>query len=560
MLLTMSNGYGQVSEQIVPLDENVANRSDIEKIPPKKGTPFKRPSQEELLEEKVLVNIDLGTNSVPDDEDTWYYEMDYLTPFFTTHKGKLPEESNDLNSPKHVNGQYGYNLFSQQPFSDGPSVPLDNTAALNKNGDLLSATNNSIRLKDSHGYIELLTLHNFFQGTLKAPCDPKVFYDSRSNKFLVYAQENDRFDAFGAPKICLAVMTDEDPYNRWSYYVIDGDKGELFDYPKVAISHNSIIITGTVYRRDNSIVTVKVYQLERSSVIAGTKVNYRFWDNFENETCFVLPVHSYDSDSGSPIYLISNKWVDGTTKCWLYTIDSDVNDDDGRMKLYEVERNAFTRYFCYAEQNKGYRVDNMDLRIMDGFLYQGKIVYTFINGNDKRYSKISLNVLNPHDLENKSLLIGYEPQTSYTFPSINWLKSSGNDVELVIHYCGVSSNGYPKAYCATTNFNLSNYTEVVIGESDNYLDTYDKTPDLKEEPINRWGDYTSIVKHPVKNILILSTSLVKNSNSGTPKLVTCNFELSFEQKPQILDNLNILRQGYIYFDADDTRSTTKNRE
>ena len=453
------------------------------------------------------------------DPNTLYDEIKEFRAFWTFHnkEASVPPQ---YNSSKEFDETTGFSLTTNSLRNKGRFEPMDNTIAINKFDQLLMATNNEVILMTSEGPDQHITLEDFFKEFLKIPCDPKILYDEKANRFMLFAQESDATESFENPKVCLAVSSSSNIYDPWNFYVIPGEKGYMFDYPRTAITNKDILITGTEFDY-NFVANAILIQLEREEVIAGGEIHVQLWKFWSDRRCFILPIASNQSDNQTyekPI-MLGVEWTEGSTHSWLFELSGPVSDEHATIRNYRYKTDYATKYFGYAQQKNSSRVDNMDLRLMDGFRIGNDIFYTNVNGNDYLQSKVRINhlSLNQSNDSLKSVVqrskeLGEEPQTSYMFPSMSWLVHN-DTTKLVMYYGGSSPKNFVQTYFTVCDLGLNCDEEVILNKSTGNLNRYSIG-----RRSNRWGDYTTVIKRPGKNELFLTSSSV-DANSQISNVI-----------------------------------------
>lgn len=522
------------------IDKDVANRSTLQMADYELGQPFVESVFKGLESLAFIIALDTALEEVVRSANTAKLELNENTAikaFYDNRVEPLPVVSQNLHSPSYkdvVNPFQVATSVNAYHARKSNLVPEDNTIAVNKAGQLIIANNNKIVLIDTNGIPYFQTLNGFFTTILQESCDPKVFYDRKADRFMVYGQENSEQNYIDHPKIALAVMSSTDPLEAWQYYTIEGEEGVLFDYPKVAITNTEVIVTGSLHRKSSEgedLKGARIYQFNKYDLYSNRAVRFRVWENLPNQTSFIMPVHSNESADTTfeKVYLLSTNWQEESQDLYLYQIDHAAVAQNARMSLYQVRRDQRITHFRLADQLVGNRINNLDLRMMDGYKLGNDIVYVFANGNENHYSKIDLNLLKlgGENLINKSILLGAEKQTSYMFPSVNWMRTKENERKIVVQYCGSASDQYPKVYFNYCDEALNCEQEQVLYFSKSYIDN--------QTEVNRWGDYTTIAANQNHTALYLVASGIEQDEHKFSTVLTQLYQSDSLSEPALAD-------------------------
>jgi hypothetical protein len=551
---------GQTSQTINPVSERIRKKTliDIDNV---SASRFERPVFALDTSQKYSVVISMFPQlETISEADPKYREVKEAKNFFKEQAKDLPDV-NERRTSLNISRLSELMVKDHDNGTSGAKIPLDNTIAVDNEGRWLEATNNMIKLyAPDHPPIRF-TLKDFFNiyenpcdpREVCDPCDPKVLYDAGQDRFIVYVQENSSTEKVSNPRICMAVMSIAgDPYSNWNFYTIPGTPGRQFDYPKIGITNTEILVSGSLYKDTGHAFSSRIYQFDKMSLYAGVESKVRPWDFRLAHRGYSMPIQSFESVDGfEKAYILATEWIAGSEYCWLLSIDRPGKDPDTKMLSYRFKRGEEMRFFRYGEQKGNDRIKNMDFRMMDGYLKDGKITYVLTNGDDNFHSRIDLNVLSIENgandalvLKNKNLLLGKEPQTSYCFPSVSWLNNEAGVEELIVQYGGVEKLGFPKTYVAVCDAELNGYSEYVLATSDGPIWTG------SNKKIHRWGDYTTIGRHPNGESLVLASSVVRKSQNGRLSLRRALSEISFKDD-WFTNNLKGNKEFHYQFDPDE---------
>ena len=104
--------------------------------------------------------------------------------------------------------------------------------------------------------------------------DPFVFYDQIANRWVVADFAFPSFPGTGPFHECIGVSKTGDPVSGgWWLYALQVDPAfpnRMGDYPKFALWHDAYYLTMNEFTNDTTFNGVRVYALDRTSMIAGT--------------------------------------------------------------------------------------------------------------------------------------------------------------------------------------------------------------------------------------------------------------------------------------------------
>ena len=104
--------------------------------------------------------------------------------------------------------------------------------------------------------------------------DPFVFYDQIANRWVVADFAFPSFPGTGPFYECIGVSKTGDPVSGgWWLYALQVDPAfpnRMGDYPKFALWHDAYYLTMNEFTNDTTFNGVRVYALDRASMIAGT--------------------------------------------------------------------------------------------------------------------------------------------------------------------------------------------------------------------------------------------------------------------------------------------------
>lgn len=180
-------------------------------------------------------------------------------PLLTFEGTNFVESGIDVAGPPDTNGDVGPNHYVQ---------------AVNQAFKVFDKNGNTLRGPT--------TFNSFFAPLGSTPCanenqsDPIVFYDQIADRWVI---TNLAFPSFPGTSFweCIGVSQTGDPVGGgWCFYALQHDPGHpnrLGDYPKFGLWPDAYYLTMNEFTNDRTFNGVRVYALDRASMIAGGPTN-----------------------------------------------------------------------------------------------------------------------------------------------------------------------------------------------------------------------------------------------------------------------------------------------
>lgn len=393
----------------------------------------------------------------------------------------------------------GYNALGSQ------GTPPDNSVAVNKNGQLIAIVNSSMRTYNTTtgaGVGAISSLSNFFatpsNGTLLTTdiCDPKVFYDPESDRFIVFSQTCAGNSS--SSQLLLAFSKNSDPTLGWYFYAFTGNPSSVatnvwFDYPKMGVSNADVFVTGNCFDDNFNYVESIIYQIDKKKCYAGNTLvtgDAIVWTSISNNPFTIVPASNGQTGGyGNNMYLITNNQSFSGNNLLVYEVTNSVHNSP-QLNLQIVGIASYSPAANAEQKGTAITLNNGDARGMDAFYLNGTLHFVFhcdvSNGftgiNYNRLKKVSSN----WQLTNHKL-IGIS-NVDCAYPSIASMGWDANDQGTIIGFNYSSANFFPgmKAIFVDNGFNSSNPIEIKTGTG--YVNIGASGGDT------RWGDYSGMTR------------------------------------------------------------------
>jgi Secretion system C-terminal sorting domain len=366
--------------------------------------------------------------------------------------------------------------------------PLDNNMAISNGGIIVSVTNTIIQYYDTLGNRSYSNdLVSFINNqNITGVCDPTVFYDAGSDRFILFCQE---YPLGANDKIIICFSKTNKPANGWWVYTLTGDPlgvGDAFDYPKIAVSNNELFISGNLYGQpSNNYDQSVVYQIDKTNGYSGASLTWQYWSNISGSPFTLLPVsYGQNGTYGPGIYLISTK-NSGGSAINLYEITNDQYHNPV-MNYYTVATSAYSPAGNASQLGTSCKLNSglAGCRALSGFYLNGLIHFVFHCDIGSGWSGINYNRLNVSLQTDKSVKVGDAGSVDFAYPSVVSYATSPTDATVIVGF-GVSGAAiYPEVGVMSCDNSMNwspNY--VVVHPGSGYVS-------YTSNSLERWGDYS----------------------------------------------------------------------
>lgn len=397
----------------------------------------------------------------------------------------------------------GYNALGNQ------GTPSDNTIAVNKSGRIIALVNSSMRTYNTSngtGATSTVGIQNFFStlsnGNLLSTntCDPKVIYDSHSDRFIVFAQTCAGNSS--TSQLLLAFSKTSNPSDGWYFYGFTGNPSSSigqnvwFDYPKIGVSDHDVFVTGNMFNNSMNYVQSVIYQIDKTKCYAGnTLVNGDavIWYNIGGTPFTMVPMsNGQNGGYGNNMYLVSTDQSWGGTSLHVYEITGIVQGTSTAINEQFIGLNPGLGEPADALQSgTSIELQTGDTRGMDGFYLNGTIHYVCHYDADNQYTGIFYSRLKKDGSNNwyvdKRQAIKMT-NTDCAYPSIVSFGHHQNDQSALIHFLASSSSTFPSMRAVFVNNEFVASNSVLVRAGSAFVDV------LGSSGKTRWGDYSGLTR------------------------------------------------------------------
>ena len=390
------------------------------------------------------------------------------------------------------------------------SCPLDNTVAISNGGLIVSAINSNIAYYDQSGnQLYTADLWSWINdpALVNNICDPKVYYDSGADRFVLYAQTCDGISANS--KVIIAFSQSNNPQNGWWVYQLIGNPlsdGSWFDYPKLTVSTHDVFVTGNLFYESAGYNESVIYQMEKADGYAGSTLTWQYWYNIDSDPFTLLPVGFGRQGTTGPGILLVSTSSGGGSNIDLYQITDKLTASNETINHWDVSTTAYSPGGDAAQQGSGRLLDTGDNRSLSGFYLDGVIHFVFHSDIGSGWNGINYNRLDINSVTNQSMTFGLQGTYDYCYPAVASFSTSSTDKSVMIGFERSGSSIYPefRVVHVDDNGNWSGSVRVRSGSSGI---SACGAPE-------RWGDYSGISrKHNASTPTVWVAGAYANSNN-----------------------------------------------
>lgn len=378
----------------------------------------------------------------------------------------------------------------------GTNQPLDNTIAIANNGNIVTCVNSKIEYRNTNGStLYSQSLQNFINDVNLSTnlCDPKVLYDSGADRFIFFCQTCDG-DA-STSKIIIGFSASNDPIAGFYLYKLSGNPlndNSWFDYPKMAVTTNELIITGNLFGSNGGpFKKAIIYQIPKAPGFTGASINFQYWTNINGAPFTLLPVsNGQQGNYGPGVYLVSTDGAtNGSTKINLYDLTDDMSAPNEQLVHYTITTTNYKTGGDAGQLGGSKLLNTGDCRALDGFYLNGIIHFVFHSDIGNGYNGINYNRLNLANTTNISSTYGAPGTYDYCFPAVASVATTPTNKSVIVSFSRSGTSSYPeiRAVSCDDNMNWSNSTPIKSGNS---FISYSWSTTATE----RWGDYSGICR------------------------------------------------------------------
>lgn len=404
-------------------------------------------------------------------------------------------------------------------------VPPDPDVAVGQN-HIVAVVNVAIAFYTKTGtrlFQQTLDGAGFFSGMeVTSFCfDPKVFYDSSSNRFFVIILEKQ--DSPSTISKCLVAVSDDgDPNGIWHRYRIEAkqtvNNAEYWlDYPGWGANKDSVLITGNMFGFTSGYNGIQYILINKAEMLTGAEpvINY-FGMPGDSVQVMRTPDNTLDT-----LYAVSHT---GPNTAMLHAFTDLLGTPV--LTTVPVAIPTFTRPTSPVTSTGGRLLDSLDGRFLNcqvrnGRLYTAHTVRASTDGtNGSRWYEFNINGW-PSSGSNPTLrqagTVALGSGIHYWMPAI--AVNAGGDIAMVFSR---ASSSITADFMATSRRSTDplGFMGTPVRLVQSIGSTYGSPRD-----VNRWGDYFGCQVDPVDNQTFWGIGMIANAG-GSWQTVVNSFKVS----------------------------------
>lgn len=408
------------------------------------------------------------------------------------NKKTFVNTSNDADNPSNSRG---YNLTINRNFEGSASqgCPLDNTIAISNGGKIICGVNSDFYFFDENGTLNSsIAMSSFFAPITSSTnlCDPKAYYDSQSDRFILFAQTCD--PGQNPSQLLVGFSQSNDPSDGFWIYSLTGDPSNenlWFDYPKLAVSNNELFITGNLFEVSGSQSYVKsvIYQINKAQGYSGNAtIAWQFWTNINGSPFTILPLGWGQQGAYGPDFYFISSNPQGSSEYNFYRITDEMSASNEQLQAWTIPVPAYSPPTDASQSGTSSLLDVGDCRSMDGFYLNGFAHFVHLDKEQNwaacRYSKIRVS-----DFNVASNKIHSAGSFDYSYPAIASFSTNSNDQSALIGFCASGPSIFPEYRVKAYDNVLHTTPSVLVKAGQGNVTSCGSQ-------VNRWGDYSGIAR------------------------------------------------------------------
>jgi hypothetical protein len=374
---------------------------------------------------------------------------------------------------------------------------------------VMCTTNTLVRISNKQGVlISEQSFFNFFSPLgISTISDPIIYYDEFAHKFVFTALSNARA---ASAAVIFAISQTNDPTGGWWLYSVDVDANNLnwFDYPKVAINKNWIVITGNIFTNaGDANVAARVYALNKSQAYTGVGINFSFWDYPSYFSIAPALTHSSTEDR---LWLVSNHSLNNGQLRLFNMTGTQVAPALGLGNVVTVGSAWFDQGAIGYQAGTSNRINLGGVRMLNA-AYRNGVLWCAQNiglpASAPTYAGIQMVALNPIAGTHIETIRIVDPSgaTGAVYPAIDI--NSNNDI--CIGYSTFYNTGFASSAVTTRRGGSAILESYVYKGGEDYY------------TLDRFGDYSSSAVDPEDDKTFwVATEYISDGNTSTAGTVS----------------------------------------
>ncbi len=391
-----------------------------------------------------------------------------------------------------INAQFDANVF------DG-SYPPDNSIAVSKDGNIVTAVNSNIRYYTTTGQLKGSKSFTSFvndNSMTSILFDPKVIYDSGSDRFFLTMLHG--FTASTSHILCFFSKT-SNPADGWYYYKIkisNSVANRWADYPNIGVSNNEVYVTANLFDNNDFFKESVLFQMTKAPLYAGGTLNFLYWSNIkddQNQGSFTLMPCSYGltGNYGPGIVLCGVRSASSGSKIQIYDLTNDLGSNP-QINGYSASVSSF-QIGSNAVQPGGSSSQDLDIgdcRMKHAFFLNNMIHCAFTASYQSGYNGIYYARINLNPLSATTKKYG-QTNVDIGYPAMAPFTNSQTDKTVLFMYEKASTTINPGLEVIVCDDNMNFGTPLSVKNGLTYIDV---EPD--QSTYERWGDYGAVSRSP----------------------------------------------------------------
>ncbi len=360
--------------------------------------------------------------------------------------------------------------------------------------NIVQVVNSDIAFYDKQGNLQFnqsLDNSGFFSGVAQTDFvyDPKVIFDHIAKRFFVIALEWS--DTPHTSGLLIAVSDDANPNGTWYKYRLDTKVTQngtdyWFDYPGVGYGKSGVVITGNMFKFDNSYGFARSYALPKTTILSGGLATFYVFDHPGDFT--IQPTRNIEGISTNVFGVSIKNSSTFTVYAWKNIASTP------SLAQTDVTVPQFVPYASDAVSTGGTTLDPVADRMMDATFWSGHL--------------FCAHTVKVSNTDNRCMVRWYELASSTWPDSGSMIKRQTGNIALsspnYVFMPAISRNGKGAVTLIVTRCSPTRTADLLSATraSTDRLNTMGPLKLIKasqHSPTftnNRWGDFFSVTIDP----------------------------------------------------------------
>jgi len=247
-------------------------------------------------------------------------------------------------------------------------IPSDDQVAAGPN-HLVQMVNSDYAIFTKQGaFVEGGFLEDFFLTGTAIPFDPKIFYDTYSERWYASVLVVDLDSAV------IAISTTNDPTGNWFVYDIFYGDGICPDQPRIGTSNDKFVLSSNLFSNNcTDFAGAHFFVFDKSDLLSGAAISLDQQFGPDDTRFSISPARSLSSTGD--LYLV-NVLPLADSFVELFTLSGPPASPTLSNNFLSMQASTLPPL---AEQpgGTGFLIDTGDMRVQDADFYQGKVLLSF---------------------------------------------------------------------------------------------------------------------------------------------------------------------------------------